>query len=202
HYTFSRARDNGQNSQTFTATQSRINPFDPTFDNVAPSPNDIPHRFVVSAVWQPGVPSGLQDSAVGRALFRGWTLAPIFVAQSGNVYTANVTGTCGGISGGFTCSGGPARNLALARNSFRQPRIVNLDMRLSRRFHIKESMNFELLGEAFNVFNRFQVTGINFTQYAFSGNNLNFVPAFGSVFSAGNSIYRERQVQLAARFEF
>ena len=202
HYTFSKATDDGQNSQTFTATQSRINPFDPTYDNVAPSNNDIPHRFVASAVWQPGVPSGLQDSAVGKALFRGWTIAPIFVAQSGNVYTANVSGTCGGISGGISCSGGPSRILSQERNSFRQPRIVNLDMRLSRRFNIKETMNLEVLAEAFNLFNRFQVTGINFTQYSFSGNNLNYQTSFGSVFSAGNSIYRERQVQLALRFEF
>jgi Carboxypeptidase regulatory-like domain/TonB dependent receptor-like, beta-barrel len=203
HYTFSRSMDNGQNSQTFTTTQSRVDPTSFGYDNETRSNNDIPNRFVLSAVWQPGVPSAFSGSSAGRAIFGGWTLAPIFVAQSGNVYSAATSGTPSfAISGGMTGSGASGRNLFYERNSFRQPRIVNLDLRLSRRFKITESTNLELLAEGFNVFNRFQVTGINFTQYAISNRVLTFQQAFGSVFSAGNSIYRERQVQLAARFNF
>ncbi|MCM3904541.1 MAG: hypothetical protein ND866_22820, partial [Pyrinomonadaceae bacterium] len=173
------------------------------YDNEARSNNDIPNRFVVSAVWQPSVPSGLSKSAAGRAIFGGWTIAPIFVAQSGNVFSAATSGTPAfAISGGLPGSGACGRNLFYPRNSFRQPRIINLDLRISRRFRFTESTNLELLAEGFNVFNRFQVTGINFTQYSISGRALTFQPAFGSVFSAGNSIYRERQVQLAARFHF
>jgi len=203
HYTFSRSTDNGQNSSTFTDNQSRIDPFNGAFDFVGRSSNDVPHRFVASAVWNPGVPSSLAESAFGRAIFSGFTIAPIFVAQSGNPYTANITGSApNSIAGGITGSGGPARVTAFDRNSFRQPKIVNLDLRVSRRFRLTETANIEVLAEAFNLFNRFQVTGINFTQYGFSGTQLNFRPAFGSIFSAGNSIYRERQVQLAARFQF
>ncbi|MGH9942063.1 MAG: TonB-dependent receptor [Pyrinomonadaceae bacterium] len=203
HYTFSRSTDNGQNSSTFTDNQSRINPFDGTFDGVGRSNNDVPHRFVASAVWTPGTPFNLGESAVGRAIFGGFTIAPIFVAQSGNPYSANLSGSApSSIAGGITGSGGPARNIVFDRNSFRQPKLVNLDLRVSRRFRLTETANIEFLAEAFNLFNRFQVTGVNFTQYSFSGSQLNFQPAFGSVFSAGNSIYRERQVQLAARFQF
>jgi Carboxypeptidase regulatory-like domain/TonB dependent receptor len=203
HYTFSRSMDNGQNSQTFTTQQSRVDPFSFGFDNETRSNNDVPHRFVVSAVWQPGVPSKFSNSAAGRAIFGGWTVAPIFVAQSGNVFSAATSGTPSfAIAGGLTGSGASGRNLFYERNSFRQPKLVNLDLRVSRRFKFTESTNLELLAEGFNVFNRFQVTGINFTQYAISGRNLTFQNAFGSVFSAGNSIYRERQVQLAARFNF
>jgi outer membrane receptor protein involved in Fe transport len=203
HYTFSRSMDNGQNSQTFTTSQSRVDPFSSTYDTETRSNNDIPHRLVASAVWNPGAPSFVKESPVGKAIFSGWTIAPIFVAQSGNVFSAATSGSApNSIAGGITGSGASGRNIFYERNAFRQPRIVNLDMRLSRRFHIKEQANIEFLAEAFNIFNRFQVTGINFTQYSFSGTTLNFQPAFGSVFSAGNSIYRERQVQFAVRFEF
>jgi len=212
HYTFSRAMDNGQNSQTFTTTQARLNPFDDGgLDTEARSNNDIPHRFVASAVWNPGVPSFIGESAVGRAIFRGWTIAPIFTAQSGNLYSGQTSGTApNSISSGVTGSGATGRNPLTLRNAFRQPRLVNLDLRVSRRFHFSESMNLEVLAEAFNVFNRFQVTSINFTEYSFgtlpgvtpATTGLIYQQPFGTVFSAGNSIYRERQVQFAVRFEF
>src|SRR4028119_1065207 len=136
HYTFSRAIDNGQNSQTFTFTQGRLDPFGGGLDDEGRSNNDVPHRFVASAVWTPGVPFGLENSRVGRAIFGGFTIAPIFVAQSGNVYTANFSGNVGNnpISGGLTGSGGGSRIPTFERNAFRQPKLVNLDLRISRRF--------------------------------------------------------------------
>jgi hypothetical protein len=79
-----------------------------------------------------------------------------------------------------------------------------VDLRLSRRFNIKEGMTVEVLGEAFNLFNRFQVTGINATMYQISGTTL-VVPAinnFGMPNEAGGTLYRERQIQLGARFQF
>ena len=218
HYTFSRSKDNGQNSQTFTFSQGRLNPFDGVYDGEGRSNNDVPHRFVVSAVWNPSV-GGLENSAVGRAIFNGWTIAPIFVAQSGNPYTATFNGNLSTnttfpntasnpIAGGLTGSGGGSRIPLFERNAFRQERLINLDLRVSRRFRFTESMNLEFLAEAFNIFNRFQVTGANTAAYAISGtssiNGTTLTPltAFGAVTSAGNSIYRERQIQLAARFQF
>lgn len=203
HYTFSRALDMGQGSVTTPLTPARLSPFNLNLDGEGRSNNDVPHRFVASAVWNPGVSSSMKDSSFGSAILSDWTIAPIFVAQSGNVFTANISGSApNSIGSGITGSGGPGRNPAYERNSFRQPRIVNMDLRVSRRFRFTESVNLEALIEAFNLFNRFQVTGLNFTQYSFSGSILNYQSAFGSVFSAGNSIYRERQVQFAFRFQF
>ena len=51
-YTYSRARDNGQSSQTFTASNNVLNPFDLGLEE-AVSNFDVPHRFSFSAVWQP-----------------------------------------------------------------------------------------------------------------------------------------------------
>lgn len=90
----------------------------------------------------------------------------------------------------------------VGRNFYRQPKIINTDLRISRRFRLGEVTNIEFLVEAFNLFNRTQVTGVNSTLYRVSGTSLIYVPSFGTINAAGGSLYRERQVQLAARFEF
>ena len=56
NYTRSRTTDTGQNSATFTFTNGPLNPFDLSLEP-GRSNLDIPHRFVGSAVWTPGVPS-------------------------------------------------------------------------------------------------------------------------------------------------
>lgn len=203
NYTYSKTTDTGQNSATFTFTNGPLNPFDLSLEP-GRSNLDIPHRFVASAVWVPGLPFGLKDSKVGRAIFGGFTIAPIVVAQSGVPYAANISGNGpSAISGGITGSGALGRiPLLYERNAFRFPKLVNVDLRVSRRFRFTESVNLEFLAEAFNLFNRYQVTGVSTTQYRFSGSNLNFDNTFGNVNSTGNSIYRERQIQFAARFQF
>ncbi len=206
NYTRSRTTDSGQNSATFTFTNGPLNPFDLSLET-GRSNLDIPHRFVASAVWTPGVPFGLKDSAAGRAIFGGFTLSPIVTAQSGVVYSANISGFGpSSIGGGITGSGALGRiPFLFPRNSFRQPRIVNVDLRLSRRFRFTETANLEFLAEAFNLFNRYQVTSVNTTLYTFSGSNLSFTPngpSFGVPSGTGNSLYRERQIQFAARFQF
>ncbi len=84
------------------------------------------------------------------------------------------------------------------------PKIVNTDLRISRRFHIKESSNIEVLAEGFNIFNRTQVTVVNTTIYTNNAttNTLTFNPAFLSTTAAGGTLWRERQIQFAVRFEF
>jgi outer membrane receptor protein involved in Fe transport len=207
-YTFSRARDNGQNSATFTETNSPPNPFDYRLEKGTISNVDIPHKFVASAVWSPGTPFGLGDSKVGRAIFGGFTFAPIITAISGSTYSANIASftQTGAVTSGFTGIG-VNRIPFIERNSFRQPKIVNVDLRVSRRFRFTETTNLEVLAEAFNLFNRFQVTETNFTTYRVASStatttNLTYDTTFGTVRSAGNSLVRERQVQLAVRFQF
>ncbi|HEX8493024.1 MAG TPA: TonB-dependent receptor [Pyrinomonadaceae bacterium] len=204
NYTYSKTTDTGQNSATFTFTNGPLNPFDLSLEP-GRSNLDIPHRFVASAVWVPGTPFGLGDSKVGRAIFGGFTISPIVTAQSGVPYTANISGSIpGSISGGITGSGALGRiPILYERNAFRFPKLVNVDLRLSRRFRFTESVNLELLAEAFNLFNRYQVTGVSTTQYRFANPNIfNFDSTFGNVNSTGNSIYRERQIQFAVRFQF
>ena len=112
--------------------------------------------------------------------------------------------------GGVNGSGGANRFALLDRNTFKQPNIWYLDMRISRRFQIKEGMRIEVLAEGFNLFNRTQVTGVNSTLYNFATTGcpagqaqcLSFNTPFGQTTGADSTLFRERQVQLGARFEF
>jgi outer membrane receptor protein involved in Fe transport len=205
NYTYSSSRDSGQVSQTFTPStgSSPANPFDRLLD-WGISNFDVPHRFVASAVWTPGRSLGLERTALGRTIFGGFTIAPVVTIQNGRPYSANTSGTpTGAVAAGVFGSGGDNFLPNTERNSFRRPTIYNLDLRVSRRFNLGETKNIEILAEGFNVFNRTHITDVNFTQYGASGaNGLNFNSSFGTIRTTGNSLFRERQIQFALRFEF
>ncbi|HEX8146287.1 MAG TPA: TonB-dependent receptor [Pyrinomonadaceae bacterium] len=211
-YTLSRASDNGQTSTTFTPSFS--GPFDPLNPQAEKgySAFDRRHKFVASAVYNTDFAS-LKDNKVGRAIFNGWTIAPILNAFSGARYTGNTSGSsvssvfgfsqAGGVNG----SNGSLRFALVPPNFFKQPSIWYTDLRISRRFHIKEDMNFEVLAEGFNIFNRTQVTSVNNVIYniAASGTtavNATYNPSFGTTTGADGFFFRERQIQIGARFEF
>ncbi len=202
-YTFSRARDNGQSSQTFTSPNVPLNPFDLSLEEGISS-LDIPHRFVASAVYAPGTLFGVgKDSSLGRAIFGGFSIAPIVTIQSGRPYSAGTSGNAtGATSLGIIGAGGDTRLPNVERNSFRLPYAFNVDLRISRRFRLTETANFEIFAEGFNIFNRVNITNLGTRAYTVSGNNLNFDPLFGVPNEAGNSIFRERQIQFAARLQF
>jgi hypothetical protein len=202
-YTYSKATDNGQNSTTFTAGNSPLDPYN-LDDERFTSAYDVPHKFGASMIYNPSTLFGVgHDSKVGRAIFGGWTIAPIFTASSGFTYTGTTSGNIsGGRSTGTLGAGGSSRVPGTKPNQFRAPKIVNMDLRISRRFNLGESRNLEFLAEGFNIFNRFQVTTVGTRMYTLSGSTLTYDPTFGIPTAAGNSIFRERQIQLAARFQF
>ena len=214
-YTLSRAQDNGQASQTFTPGFSL--PFDP-FNQAGEnglSNFDRRHKFVASVVYNTNFAS-LKDNKVGRAIFNGWTIAPVVNMFSGARYTGTLSGGSnvsfantalfGASQAGGTVNGsnGSFRFAYLPPNFFKQPPIKYVDLRLSRRFAITEKAHLEVIAEGFNIFNRTQVTSLNSTIYNVQNNGtLTFEPTFGTI--AGTSdgfFFRERQIQLAARFEF
>ncbi|HVQ55958.1 MAG TPA: carboxypeptidase regulatory-like domain-containing protein [Pyrinomonadaceae bacterium] len=207
-YTYSSSKDNGQNSQTFTTRNSVMTPFD-IAGEYSRSNFDVPHRFVASMVYSPETLFSLGgDSSAGRALLGGWTIAPIVSVSSGFTYTGVTTSSITGpqASGaGLLGAGGSSRVPGVERNAFRTPKIVNIDLRIARRFKFNESMNLEVLAEAFNLFNRTQFTGVNSTYYTLRANTttvLDYSSTFGTLTAAGNSNVRERQIQFAARFHF
>jgi outer membrane receptor protein involved in Fe transport len=206
NYTLSRAMDNGQTSTTFTANNTPFNAFDQPNEK-ALSSFDRRQKFVASVVYSP---NPFKDGAA-KAIFNGWTIAPILNSFSGQRYTGTISGSISpasfGLSGstpggGVNGSGGSSRLALLPRNFFKQPNIWYLDGRLSRRFSLSERMRVEVLAEGFNLFNRTQVTGVNSTFYTLSGSTLTFNAPFGATTGADSTLFRERQIQLAARFEF
>jgi hypothetical protein len=220
-YTFSHALDNGQASTTFTPG-SGYNHFD-AFNLGLDKGNsnfDVRHRFVSSIVWAPEVKLG---NRVVQTVLQGWSMSPIFTATAGNSTNASVSGSnpfttasLGGVStpaGGINGSFGTLRVPALPRNFLQQPSTYVLDMRMSRRFRIREGQALEVLAEAFNLTNHVNITSVQTTMYTFSGTAaapvLTFNPAAGTPFQTGsrnnsgaNGPFHERQVQFAARFHF
>lgn len=233
NYTLSRATDNGQTSQTFTANNVPFNAFDQAGENGL-SAFDRRHKFVFSMVYSPHYKN--KDNKFLHAFLNDWTIAPIYNAFSGARYTGSISGTispaalgflgssctpnfpspappgtCSTPAGGVNGSGGSARFALLPRNFFKQPAIKYLDLRLSRRFSLGEKAKIEVLGETFNFFNRTQVTNVNSTVYSLtttgcpaggSAQCLLFNSPFGQTTGADSTLFRERQVQLAVRFEF
>jgi hypothetical protein len=220
-YTLSRASDDGQTSTTFTPSFS--GPFDPfnLSGEKGLSAFDRRHKLVASVVYNTDFAS-LKDNKVGRAIFNGWTIAPIFNAFSGARYTGNTSGSAvSGVfgfsqAGGVNGSNGSLRFALVPPNFFKQPNIWYTDLRISRRFKVSEKAGVELIAEGFNIFNRTQVTSVNTTLYNICsgtgttgtcpfGTNAVFAtfnPSFGTTTGADGFFFRERQIQLAARFEF
>jgi outer membrane receptor protein involved in Fe transport len=220
-YTLSRAYDNGQSSVTFTSNNLPFNAFDQQGENGL-SAFDRRQKLVASLVYNTNFKGG---SHASRSLLNGWTFAPIFNAFSGARFTPTVSGTTSAVNnfgfpagtvtqgGGLNGSGGSTRFAFLPRNFYKQPSIWYVDMRISRRFSLGEKMKLELLAEGFNLFNRTQVTTISSGIYSIDTTGsaaspkplLNFSSGpsgFRSVTGADSTLFRERQVQLAARFQF
>ncbi len=201
-YTLSKATDTGQASQTFTARSSLLlNPFDRSLEQ-GTSNFDIRHRYVLSLVWFSEFFKE-KDHPTARAIFNGFTIAPIVTVYSGSPFTGTVSGSApGGLSFGINGSGGASRPPFIPRNAFRFAARGTADLRISRRFKITESANLEFLAEAFNLPNHVNVTALQTGLYRISRSNLFFNSGFGTPTAAGNTLFRERQIQFAARFAF
>ncbi|HWR36745.1 MAG TPA: TonB-dependent receptor [Clostridia bacterium] len=200
NFTWAHAIDAGQSSQTFTTGNSVLNPYDLKGERGS-SNFDIRRRFVSSIVWSPQYFEN--KGAFVKAVLNGWTIAPVVSISTGKPFTPFVSGNApGSTSTGLLGAGGAARIPVLGRNNFHYPRTENVDLRLSRRFQIKEGHRIELLAEAFNLFNRQNITELDDKAYSLNGTTLNYNSGFMKYTAAGNTVYRERQVQFAARYEF
>jgi Carboxypeptidase regulatory-like domain/TonB dependent receptor len=205
-YTLSKATDNGQSSAIFPGSNYPSNPLDVSADQ-GPSDVHARHKLTATAVWSSA--SLASNHGLAHRILNGFTVSTIFFAKSGAPYSAGAGGNApGGLRAGITGGGLPglSRFPLFSRNAFRMPKIVNVDLRISRRFRITNEVNLEILGEAFNLLNRTQVTELNTRMYAPGGtaaaSTLTFDPSFQTVRAAGNDVVRERQLQFAIRMEF
>jgi hypothetical protein len=98
--------------------------------------------------------------------------------------------------------GGSSRVPFRGRNVFTGPGGATVDSRLAREFRIKERMRVQFIAEAFNLFNRNNVTSITTTEYNIRSTVLFPRTDFRAVSATGTNLMRERQLQLGARFVF
>jgi carboxypeptidase family protein len=143
HYTFSKSIDEVTD---FNSDFSAQNPLNLRLDR-ALSSFDQRHRFVASGVIQ---------SPFGNPIARDWLLAPIIVAQSGRPF--NLLLGFDANNDGRSQSDRPGQ---AGRNTGRGEAFYSFDMRLARRFFVKESRFLEVTVEGFNLFNRTNFQGIN-----------------------------------------
>jgi outer membrane receptor protein involved in Fe transport len=143
HYTFSKAIDEVTD---FNSDFSAQNPLNLQLER-ALSAFDQRHRFVASGVIQ---------SPFENLIARDWLLSPIVVAQSGRPFNLLL---------GFDANndGNPQsdRPGQAGRNTGRGEAFYSFDMRLARRFFVKESRFVEISVEGFNLFNRTNFQGVN-----------------------------------------
>lgn len=92
------------------------------------------------------------------------------------------------------------------------PNTQVLDLKLAKNFSYRERYKVELSGEAFNLFNHFNVTGVSTTAYFVNKETINGVVTPTLEYSSGvygtptaansNFAYSTRQVQLGVRLSF
>lgn len=198
-YTWSKALDDGMNETQGADGNDPFDPFNQRLD-YGKSLDNVPQRFVANLIWSPAV--NVQNR-FATALLNHWSFSPIVTLQSGIPYSWGVSGgASGGLLSSLNGSGGGNYINFLGRDSLEQPPIHNVDFRISRGFVFREKFRLDAFVESFNLFNHLNVTSVNTTAYAVSGTTITYQPSFGTPTAAGNTIYRERQVQFALRFGF
>jgi hypothetical protein len=219
-YTYSRAADYNQNSTTFADNNDILDPTDFKLEYGA-SNFDIRQRVTGTAIAR--TPWKLKGAA--GYLFNGFSLAPVVEWRTGLPYTLRTTGaipstkyvdtvnrieTLSGLGASINGSGGDNRIAAIGRNTYRYPPVLNLDLRAAKTTKLKERVELELLGEAFNLLNHQNVTNIYAAGYVIDGAaspttlpRLTYETKFGTVTNSNSTaLYRERQIQLALRLTF
>jgi hypothetical protein len=203
-FTWSRANDFGQASQTFTATNNVLNPFN-LADEYSRSSFDIRDNFAFAAIWNPSYYHG--DSKWLGYIANGFTISPLVRAASGAPFTPTVSGsapsqTIGGVTyvaaqgatGNSLDDDGTTRVPFLGANSFQLPRTVNVDLRLAKEFKIRESWRLTLSGDAFNLFNHVNVTNVSTQLFSIGTNNSSNVRGVACSASAPCLVYQDPAV--------
>ena len=187
-YTLSKTYDNASDYN-----EQPQNPFNLAAE-WALSRQDERHRLVFNALWE--LPIGDEENTI-QPQQRGWLtrifehieLAPIFTVESGRPVDP-LTGVDNG-SDAFPLS---ARPPGFSRNSLKTAMLANMDFRVLKYFPFGKTAHLDLVGEAFNLFNRANITQIN--------------PIFGTGYVAQPGFLQPlagagaRQIQFSLDFEF
>jgi hypothetical protein len=227
HYTYAHAMDWNPNESTTVAGSDVLDPAHFS-EEYGTSDLDVRHSAAVMMIYEPRWRVRNWAGSVAN----GWMLSGVGQFHSGLPYTMRTSGsipeeldTFGdpsiiGLGPGMNGSGGDNRVYGIGRNTFRYPGAWKADMRLGKSFEVGETRQIELMAESFNLFNHQNVTELETTGYYIDAGTattlptLNYLtvgttgtaattPAFGQPLNINaTNFYRERQVQLGARFRF
>jgi hypothetical protein len=222
NYTWAHALDFSQAAFTSNGTNGWLDPYANPRSNYGNSFLNIRHRAVGWAVINA---PGIHSDGAFKYLTNGWSLKPLVQMQSGLPYSIAVTGTtpnqcynagCYEAAGTSGMLGtGVTYQPVVGRNTFTLPRTIVVDIRAQKEFTFAEHYNLQLIGEAFNLANHQNVTGVNMSGYALatatagaSGaftntNTLTYQSGFQTVqTSNSNYAYSPRLIQIALRLQF
>jgi outer membrane receptor protein involved in Fe transport len=200
-YTWSKAQDDDQNSQTFTATESASNPNNLKND-YALSIFDQRKRFTLSGVWE--LPThNIQRKALRRVV-DGFQFSGILTLADGRPYSPGTTGnpTPLGVTFGPVGVSGDSRVPWVGRNTLVGPGANSIDIRVSREIRISERFRWNLIAEAFNLANRYEITSIDTTQYQIGGTTFFPRPSYQTRNGSGTNLFGARQIELGSRITF
>lgn len=224
HFTWGRALDDGQTRQTF---QSRFAQVLDGFNRSAEygrSELDVQKQFVSYFTYVP--PFDRIENTFARRLLNGFEWSGIVTLRDGRPIDQDITGS---VSGSRTAAtetfgpngyGGTSRPPWIGRNSFTTPGFASFDFRTTRNFAINESMKAVLIIEAFNLFNRKNLVGINDDIYRISNSGCRtltgtlgncaagqmrevevaLLSGFEAPFSASSTLSGPREFQISAKF--
>lgn len=180
NYTWAHALDYNQGEYTTTVSSGWMDPYniDGYYKggNYGNSIFNVGNRFVAWALLNsPTVQTG---NKLVKLVANDWSFNPLFQGQNGLPYSAT-------ISSGFastsayqgTWNGSSGSNYWIpyvGRNTYDQPRTLELDMRLEKQFTATlgdKPYHLELMGEVFNVANHPNITGISNGAYTESSNS-------------------------------
>jgi hypothetical protein len=219
NYTWSHALDYGLNNQTASVANNLLDPQD-IRQEYGNSVTNIPNRLIMGGI----ITAPWKYTGWKAYLLNDFEASPDLQVSSGLPYSVGTTGTLttgyspsgatlNAIGGGVNGSNGTFRMPGFERNGFQQPKTTVVDLRLSKRFNVADRVKLELLGEAFNIANHQNVTGVNSTAFtvgsvaASKTNTLTYttsVPTFGATTFTNTSgfSFAPRQIQIGVRAQF
>lgn len=219
-WVWSKTIDYGETGGGAVRESNQFDPFNQRYDRGL-SLFNMPHKLVVSAVWEPRVAWGGMGLLSARVL-NGWQLSGIGLESAGRPYSYRIFGGTRLSGGRETINGSGGANYlpTVGRNTLRLPDTATVDLRLARRFGLGRRAGVRVFAQGFNVLNRQNPSSV--TQRAFlvgtpvageptplifqdaatiAAEGLNARP-FGAPTAASTSLRRERQVELGLRLEF
>jgi hypothetical protein len=178
NYTWSHALDFAQNANTTTMGNGLYDPYNiDGFTKGANYGNSIyntPNRLVA---WAMINSPNVETNNWVKYLANDWSMNPVFQAQNGLAYSAVINSGSAAVStysSGVNGAGGGSWFPFIGRNTYKYPRDMILDLRLEKQFPITvgdKTYRLQLLGEAFNLPNHQNVTGVSNGAYSLAANS-------------------------------